>query len=103
MILFTVDAVLEKKARCLGATPHEPINLATQFIEIVHIQVNTSKTDVGHLINLGQMIQHHIADHTTMNFTFADGLERFNNLVNNCLNGIAANGSFGGRRLDARQ
>lgn len=53
---------------CLPA--NQPIDFGAYFNHIVQRQVDAGKTDVGHLVHLGQPIQHEIAD----DFAFYFGL-----------------------------
>ena len=36
-----------------GLATHQAINFGTQFVEVVHLQIDTGKADIGHLIGLG--------------------------------------------------
>ena len=67
--------------RRLRLSAHQPINLGPQFGQVSHFQIDAGKTNIGYLVELGQLIEHKIADLVARDFCATQSEQRFFDLT----------------------
>ena len=84
-----------------GAAPHQPVNLGSDFAQIVEIEIDAGESDIGNLIDIRQLIQHQIADHFARDLCPSQALNSVFDEVGNALHALAADRAFDRGDADA--
>jgi len=83
------------------AASHQPVDFRPDFTQIVKIEIDTGEPDIGHLIDIGQLIEHEIADHFACDLGAPQALNLVLDVVGNALHALAADGPFDRGDADA--
>ena len=83
------------------AASHQPVDFGPDFTQIAEIEVDAGEPDVGHLIDVGQLVQHEIADHFAGDFCAAQALNSILDELDDTLHALTADGPFDRGDTDA--
>jgi hypothetical protein len=75
---------------------HEPVDFGTDFRQIAKVEIDTGKTDIGDLINVGKVIEYQVANQFALYFSTIQPMQGVFYLMNDIFDGIRADGAFHG-------